>query len=73
MLCVVATAVTQVDPADKCDVACSPTTMADDNELLVVGAAETHALVEKNLASRRIDQNAKVAVLFGAKSKPVRM
>jgi hypothetical protein len=73
MQCIVTAAMTEVDPANKSDIGCSPFPTADDNQLLVMGAAEPYALVEKNLASCLVHHHAKVAVLFGAESKPVRV
>src|ERR1700687_4024374 len=73
MACIIAAAVTEVDPAHKGNVGCTSSATADDDELLVVGAAETHALVEKYFAPGRIHHHAKVAVLFSTESEPVRV
>jgi hypothetical protein len=45
--------------------------MANDNQFLVMGAAEAHALVEKNLASGRVHLDAQMPVFLGAESEPV--
>ena len=48
---VVAPAVAEVNAADKSNVAFGSFGMADDDEFLVMGAAESHALVEQDLPS----------------------
>ena len=49
MVGIVAPAVAQVDASNKGDVAFSLFRMADDDELLVMGAAKAHTLVEQHL------------------------
>ena len=46
---IVAPAVAQVDAAHEGNIALSPSCMADHDEFLVMGTAESHPLVEKNL------------------------
>ena len=50
MVGIVAPAVAEFDAADKSDVAFGSIGMTDDDELLVMRAAESHALVEQDLA-----------------------
>ena len=45
--------------------------MSDDHQLLVVGATQSHALVEKDLAAGLVHLFSKMAVLFGAESEPI--
>src|ERR1700694_5110570 len=49
MVGIVAPAVAQVDASNKGNVAFRLFGMADDDELLVMGAAQAHALVEQHL------------------------
>ncbi len=49
MVRVVAPAVAQIDAANKGNVAFAPFGMADDDEFLVMRAAQAHALVEQDL------------------------
>jgi len=50
MVGIVAPAMAQVDAANKGNVAFGLFCMADDDELLVMGAAKSHALVEQDFA-----------------------
>ena len=51
MVGIVAPAVAEIYAADKSNVALGPFSVADDDELLMMGAAEAHALVEQDLPS----------------------
>jgi hypothetical protein len=67
----IAPAVAEVDASHEGHVRVGPCRMSDDHQLLVVGAAESHALVEKDLAAGCVHLYSKMAVLPGAESKPV--
>src|SRR5487761_274711 len=71
MVGVVASTVTEVDSTDERDVALRTGGMADDDQFLVMGATQTHTLVEQNLAPGCVHLHAQVSVLFGAETKPV--
>ena len=64
MVGVVAPAVTEVDAADEGDVLLRPALPAYDEELLVVGPAAAHSLVEERLAAALVDDGAEVVVLL---------
>jgi hypothetical protein len=69
----VAPAVTQVDSADEGHIASGAGGVPDDDELLVMRAAQSHTLVEQDLAAGRIDLFSKMAVLPGAEPEPVQV
>jgi hypothetical protein len=71
MVGVVAPAVAQVDAADKSNVVFRSARVPNDDELLVVGAAKPHALVEQDLSSGGVHHLSEVAILLGAETQPV--
>src|SRR5450756_1990130 len=71
MVGIVAPAVAEVNATDKSNVAFGSSGVADDDEFLVMGAAESHALVEQDLPSGRVDLLPEVSVLLGAETKSV--
>jgi hypothetical protein len=71
MVFLIAPAVTQVDAADKRHITLRACGAPDDDQLLVMRAADPDPLIEKHLAAGCVDLFAKVAVLFGAETKPV--
>ena len=60
---VIATAVTQVDPADECAVELRPAGMTQHDELLVVRTAGPHPHVEQAAPPGGVDLLAEVAIL----------
>ncbi len=73
MIGIVAPAVTEIDAADESNVVFGCCRVPCDDELLVVGATESHSLVEQDLAARRVDLLAQVAVLLGAETESVKV
>ena len=61
---VVTTTVTQVHAADERDVLVGLTLASHDDELLVVGPATAHSLVEERLATGLVDDRAEMVVLL---------
>ena len=61
---VVAAAVAQVDPADEGDVVIGPIRMADHEQLLVMAAVPTDALVEQHLATGFVHRVHEMQVLL---------
>jgi hypothetical protein len=70
---VVSPAVAKIDAADEGYVAFSACGVADDHELLVMRAAESHSLIEQDLSPRRVYLLAEVPVLLGAETEPVQV
>jgi hypothetical protein len=73
VLFLVPPAVAEVDAADEGDVGFRSSGMPDDDKLLVMGAAESHSLVEQHLASGRVDLFSEVTVLLGAEAEPIQV
>ena len=73
MLGVIAPAMAQIDPSDKRNVALAGICVSDHDELLVVGAAEPHALVQQDLPADRITLLAQVPVLLRAEAQFVQV
>ena len=69
VLGVVAPGVAQVDPADVGDVPGLVVTVADDEHLLVVGAAEPDPHVEQRLRAALLEPLAEAAVLLGGEAQ----
>ena len=61
---VVASRVTQIDAAGECHVALRLGRMADDDQLLMVRAAEANALIEQHLTAGSLDRLAEMLVLL---------
>ena len=55
MIGVIATAVAEVKPANECDVPRRVISVADDEELLVMGAEQAHSLIQQHLSTRVVD------------------
>ena len=70
---VVAPAVAEVDAADKGNVALGSFRVADDDELLVVGAAKSHALDEPGPPLGPGGRLSEVTVLLGAETEHVQV
>ena len=72
VLCVVTPTVTEVDASDERDVFLGPALPAYDQELLVVGPAPAHPLVEERLPAALVDDGAEVVVLLAVEPARVR-
>ena len=70
---VVATGVAQVDASDERDVAGRVVAVPDDQHLLMVGAAHTHAHVEQRLRASLLQVLAETPVLPGGESESLGM
>jgi len=73
MISVISPAVAKIDASDEGCVAISACRVADDHELLVMRAPESHSLVEDDLSPRRVYLLAEVAVLPGAETESVQV